>query len=179
MWALAAAFALAFVPPTAAQPAPPTADQVKAAYLHKFAGYVDWPDKAFRDPAAPFVIGVVGARDVLAELTRLVAGRSLLGRPIEVRRLPAAGPANDVQVVFVGADVGVEATAAILAAYRGRPVITVTDTPRGLDAGAVLNFVERDRRIRFEAAPSIAELGGLRLSSRLLAVAEHVVGSGP
>jgi hypothetical protein len=179
MWALAAAFALAFVTPAVAQPAAATADQVKAAYLHKFAGYVDWPAQAFADPAAPFVIGVVGAGNVREELTRLVAGRTVLGRAIEVRRLPAAGPEKDVQVVFIGSDVGAEATAELLAAYRGRPVLTVTNATRGLDAGAALNFVERDRRVRFEAAPAAAELGGLHLSSRLLAVADRVVGSAP
>jgi hypothetical protein len=51
--------------------------------------------------------------------------------------------------------------------------------PHGLDAGAVLNFVETERRVHFEAAPGVAELGGLHLSSRLLAVARHVVGGAP
>ena len=62
-----------------AQADAPTADQVKAAYLQKFTGYVDWPPKAFADPAAPFVIGVVGADSVFAELSRLVAGRTAQG----------------------------------------------------------------------------------------------------
>lgn len=171
---LAAAWAM----PAVAQPAP-SADQVKAAYLHKFAGYVDWPPKAFTDAATPLVIGVVGAESVFAELSRLVAGRSVQGRSIEVRRLPAAGPVPDVHVVFFGRDVGREATAALLAAYRGRPVLTVTDAPQGLDSGAILNFLEIDNRVRFEAAPAVAELGGLRLSSRLLAVAEHVRAAAP
>ena len=163
-----------------AQPAAPTADQVKAAYLHKFAGYVDWPPKAFADPATPLVIGVVGAATVFAELARLVPGRAVHGRTVELRHLPAKGPAAaDVHIVFVGRDVGVDATAAVVAAYRGRPVLTVTDVPHGLDNGGILNFVEVDKRVRFEAAPAVAELGGLRLSSRLLAVAERVVGAHP
>ena len=178
-WFVAGLLAAAFAVPADAQPAAATADQVKAAYLHRFAGYVDWPANAFADASAPFVIGVVGAATVREELSRLVAGRTVHGRAVEVRRLPAAGPAADVHVVFIGRDVGVEATAAVVASYRGRPVLTVTDAPRGLDHGGVLNFVEVDKRVRFEAAPAVAELGGLHLSSRLLAVAERVVGASP
>jgi hypothetical protein len=37
------------------------AEEVKAAYLYKFVGYVDWPDSAFVGPDMPIVIGVVGA----------------------------------------------------------------------------------------------------------------------
>ena len=185
MWILAGFAAAALSMRAAAQSSTPagapTADQVKAAYLHKFAGYVDWPGKVFADPAAPFVIGVVGADSVRAELARLVSGRTVQGRAVEVRRLTRAdiggeGPA--VHVLYVGRELRGE-VAAIVAAFRGRPVLTVTDLPRGADAGAALNFVESDKRIRFDAAPAIAEHGGLRLSSRLLAVAEHVIGATP
>ena len=45
---LAAACSLRAAAQPAAQAAPPTADQVKAAYLDKFAGYVDWPPTEWR-----------------------------------------------------------------------------------------------------------------------------------
>ncbi|HEV7576322.1 MAG TPA: YfiR family protein [Caldimonas sp.] len=159
--------------------AAPTADQVKAVYLHKFAGYVDWPPKVFADSTAPFVVGVVGADNVYSELARLVAGRTVQGRAVEVRRLARGEAAGAVHVVYIGRELGVEAAAGIVAGYKGRPVLTVTDLPRGIDAGAALNFIESDRRVRFEAAPAVAEQGGLRLSSRLLAVAERVSGASP
>ena len=87
--------------------------------------------------------------------------------------------AADVHIVYVGKEVGAEAAAGIVAAYRGKPVLTVTDVPRGIDAGAALNFVQSDKRVRFDAAPTVAEQSGLHLSSRLLAVAEKVGGTAP
>lgn len=45
------------------------------------------------------------------------------------------GPASDVQVVFVGRGVGREATAAVIATYRGRPFATVnvaSEIPRSV-----------------------------------------------
>ena len=185
MWIVAGLLAAACSLAAQAQPAAaasPTADQVKAAYLHKFAGYVDWPPRVFSDAGAPFVVGVVGADQVYSELVRLVAGRTVQGRRVEVRALARdSAPLADgaVHVVFIGRDVGTPAAAAIVAAYKGRPILTVSDLPRGNDAGAALNFIESDKRVRFDAAPAVAEQGGLRLSSRLLAVAEHVTGANP
>jgi len=162
-----------------AQTAAPTAEQVKAAYLHKFAGYVEWPQKAFADPSKPFVVAVVGADDVYSELARLVVGRTVQGRPVEVRHLERTDLAADVHVLYIGKDVGAEAAAGIVAAYRGKPVLAVTDVPRGVDVGGALNFVQTEKRVRFDAAPAVAEQNGLHLSSRLLAVAERVGGAPP
>lgn len=179
IWIVAGVLVTAFATRAVAQTAAPTADQVKAAYLHKFAGYVEWPPKAFADPAKPFVVAVVGADTVYSELARLVAGRTVQGRAVEVRHLERTDVAADVHIVYVGKEVGAEAAAGIVAAYRGKPVLTVTDVPRGIDAGAALNFVQSDKRVRFDAAPTVAEQSGLHLSSRLLAVAEKVGGTAP
>jgi len=84
-----------------------------------------------------------------------------------------------VHVLYVGKELGADAAVGIVTGFKGRPVLTVTDLPRGIDAGAVLNFVETDKRVRFDAAPAVAEQGGLHLSSRLLAVADKIVGAGP
>ena len=54
-------------------------------------------------------------------------------------------------------------------------MVIVADTAGALESGAALNFVEIDNRLRFEAAPAAAERSGLRLSSRLLGVAERVL----
>jgi len=63
-----------------------TEASLKAAYLFKFAGYIEWAASAFDTPAAPLAIGVVGADDVAAELSRLVANRSIAGHPVAVKR---------------------------------------------------------------------------------------------
>ncbi len=156
-----------------------TADDVKAAYLHKFAGYVDWPASAFATTSTPFVVAVVGAEAVAESLSRVVAGRPVQGRPMVVRRLARPSELTpDVTLLFVGRDAARELPA-WSSAVTGRPVMVVTDAPGGLAGGASIAFVESDARVRFEAAPAVAEANGLRLNARLLAVAERVVGSAP
>ncbi len=151
-----------------------TIEQVKAAYLLKFPDFIEWPPHAFSNATAPFVIAVSGADDVYGELRELAPVNRVQGRRIEVLRLPHPEPGTVTHLVFVGSDRSSELPGWV-AAYAGRPVVVVADTAGGLESGAMLNFVEVDNRLRFEAAPAAAEGAGLRLSSRLLGVAERVL----
>ena len=123
------------------------------------------------------MIGVAGAEPVAEALSKLLGQRVAPGvRPAVLRRVATGTPprpAEPLHVLHVGADTG-RAGPAMLAAYRGQPVLTVTDAPAGLAAGAILAFVLRDGRVRFEASTAAAQASGLRLSSRLLAVASRV-----
>jgi len=149
-------------------------EQVKAAYLLKFPDFVEWPPRAFSSANSPFVIAVSGADDVYAELRAIAAEHRVSGRAVEVVRLQNPEPDYVTQLVFVGNDRSTQLPAWV-GAYARRPVLIVADTVGGLESGATLNFVEVDARLRFEAAPAAAERSGLRLSSRLLGVAERVL----
>lgn len=146
---------------------------IKATYIYKFLAYVDWPAQAFATPDAPQVIAVLQADGVLAELQQLAAARSPLagGRRLVVRRVSADEPLDGVHVLHIGRG----AHPADPAALRRWPLLVVTDNPAGMSSYAALNFIIVDRRVRFEASQAAAEQAGLKLSSRLLAVAERVV----
>jgi hypothetical protein len=83
----------------------------------------------------------------------------------------------DADILFLGAAVG-EALKRTVAAATRHPnrMLVVTDAPDGLDAGAAINFVIKENRVRFEVSPAAAAAEGLKLSSRLLAVADRVAG---
>ena len=150
--------------------------QIKAAFLYKFGDFVQWPPAAFPRPDAPFTIGVLSADDVAAELERVVAGRTVQGRPVAVRRVRRGEPLSGVHVLFVG-----QAESArlgeILAAAKGQPVLTVTESEDALSSGSMINFVAAEEKVRFDIALPSAERGQLKISSRLLAVARKVLSS--
>lgn len=147
--------------------------QVKAAYLYKFAAHVDWPASAYPDAETPFTIGVVSATEVANELNRLKAGRNVNDRPVEVRVLRPGDTAQGVQLVFLGANDGGQLRR-LLEPYKGSPTLTVADVPGAMDAGCAINFVVVDSRLRFEISLGNAERHGLKVSARLLAVAQRV-----
>jgi hypothetical protein len=145
-----------------------TESAVKAAYLYKFAGYVEWPVPPA--PDAPFVIATLAADEVAAELAAMLPGRAIAGRPAIVRTVREGEALQGVQMLFVGRRAA-DPRAAIRAAQQG--VLVVTES--SLEHGGVINFVIADNRVAFEVSLEAAERGGHRISSRMLAVARRVL----
>jgi hypothetical protein len=169
--ALALVLATACVP-VRAQNGPITEESIKAAYLYKFPGFVDWPSPALERGDEPVAIGVYGADDVGAELLALSAARKG-GRPLIVKNVRNTEGLKDIHVLYIGAKERARAPEMIRAAQR-EGVLTVTDWEGGLRTGSVINFVTTEGRVRFEISLEPAEKSRLRLSSRLLAVAQQV-----
>lgn len=148
--------------------------RVKAAFLYKFLNYVEWPVASFARRDSPYVMGILGAGEIEHELTSLSAGRNVNERPVTVKRVRAGDSLNDVHVLFVG-----KAEKAILPqllkSLQSAPVLVVTETEGALAQGSMINFRVIDERVRFEVALGPAEKAGLKLNSRLLAVASSVM----
>ena len=122
------------------------ASAVKAAFLYKFGSFVEYPAGAFKSGNAPFVIGVFGDGDALPAVHILYAGG------------PRESRVRDM-----------------LDAVHG-PVLTVADGPVPGKSAPVLYFTEEQGRLRFAASLTAAAARGLKLSSKLLAVAQSVEG---
>ncbi len=158
-----------------AQPLPTQRESaVKAAFLYKFGSFVEWPAGTFQRPDTPFVIGVAGDEAVATDLEQLVAGRTLDGRPVVTRRVGAdAASLAGVHVLFCG--LRGDRLRELLAAAAG-PVLVVTDHDAGLRLGGIINFLSEGGRVRFSVSLAAAEARALKLSARLLAVAQDVEG---
>ena len=168
--AAAAAALLAFAPAAAAQVSEAA---VKAAFLFKFLGYVEWSPAVFAQADSPMVIATMGSDDVTQELERIVQGRVVQGRRVVVRKLAEGDKFAGVHMLFIGR--GEPATRGILRQARDQGVLTVTETERGLEMGAAINLVVADEKVGFEVSLDAAEKSGFRISSRMLAVARRVV----
>lgn len=178
--AAALACALAVAVPAAAQTvAVPLERAVKAAFVYKFLAYVEWPATSFDSADTPLVIGVQGADDIAAELQQIVAGRAVGDRPLQVKRLREGDAVAGLHVLVVGRSEAAR-IAPLARALQGRPTLVVTESPAGLNAGSMINLVvAADGRVRFEVALDPVERAGLKLSSRLLALAQAVRAGGP
>jgi YfiR/HmsC-like len=146
--------------------------RVKAAFLYKFLGYAEFPAGAFADAASPVTIGVVGADELAAELARIVGGRTVNNRPILVRVLRETELGAAVQLLFIGGHDSAKVGRLVRAA--GGALLIVTECEGGLQQGSTINFRIVDERVRFDVALDAAERNGIKLSSRLLTVANRV-----
>jgi hypothetical protein len=179
-WLLAAAVsALAIVLPAAAsaQEDPAALERrVKGALIYRFIAYVEWPATAFAGPDSHFVIGVLGNDILASELQAYTAGRTADKRPITIRRVGTKDPLKDVHLLFIGrAESGQLERAA-----RGKaPILIVTEWPGALQEGSIINFALLNDQVRFDIALEPARQRGLKLSSRLLSVANEVKTAAP
>lgn len=173
--ALLVAAASAWLGIAQAQPGASQASErsIKAAFLYKFAEYVDWPAPPGVAADNPFTIGVLGSSALADDLLRMTVDRRVDERPVRVRRVTADDAIDDLQVLFIAADES-ERLGALLSPARGRPILTVTESAGALSDGSIINFTVMGERVRFEVSLAAAESSRLRLSSRLLAVAENV-----
>jgi hypothetical protein len=160
----------------AVSPAPERS--VKAAFLYKFLGYTEFPPSAFGDAAAPFVIGVADADDLAAELGRVVSGRSVNNRALVVKTLREGEPVAGVHLLFVGGSDGAR-VARLLKAAVPAPMLVVSEAADGLQQGSVINFKLVEERVRFDVSLEAADKNNVKLSSRLLTVANHVTRGAP
>jgi uncharacterized protein DUF4154 len=160
----------ALLPLTAARAQPSLEYQVKAAYLTKFAPFVQWPDGVFASPTAPVSICILGA-DPFGPIIDKAAAAARDGRPLTVRRISAASAAAGCHILF--AEDG-----KALTSLAGKPVVTVSDSDA--PEHGVISFVLTDNHVRFDIDDAAAARSGLRISSKLLELAHAVVRrSGP
>lgn len=147
--------------------------RVKAAFLYKIAGYVEWPNSSFSRPDTPLTIGVVGSEPLAAELSQILTHRTAHNRPITVKRLKGSERLDGVHILFVGRTESAQLPNLVPKAQQ-HSILVVTESDGALAYGSVINFILSEGRVRFEISLDSARRSGLKLSSRLLAVAEQV-----
>jgi hypothetical protein len=150
--------------------------RVEAAFLSKFPQFVEWPSAALAD--RPTLDVCVANPDPFgSELDDLLAGETVYGRSIAVRRVDRARDLDGCHVLFLSRRPGRRDP--LLDAARSRPILTVGDQDDFLDQGGIIRLRVVAGRVRFDVNPSAAEAVGLRISSQLLQLALTVAGGTP
>jgi len=156
------------------QPAPPDVQYaVKAVFLFNFAQFVKWPAQSFTTSTTPITIGILGTDPFGKILDDAVNGEVVGNRKLVVKRISSLAEAKACQILFVSRSES-ERLAAVLIGLRALPVLTVGEADHFCQRGGIINFFVADNKVKFEANPEAAELGGLVISSKLLKVAKVV-----
>ena len=148
---------------------------VKAAYLYKFAPFVEWPPTAFSSPSSPFTICVLGADPFGPSLDQVLAGHQVGEHAVRVRRLQASDQPDQCQILYAATSRA--QVSAVLSKVRGAPVLTVTEQSLGV-SGAVVQFYVKDGHVRFTLDPAAASANGMTISAKLLSLAAAQAGAG-
>jgi hypothetical protein len=143
---------------------------VKAAYLYKFAEFVEWPPAVFESAESPAVICVASDDTFAAMAENVMRGRKIGGRPVVFQRVKNIRDQPACQILYIAGPDEAWVSQNIRAA-RGTPVLTITDDARETAAKGIINLVLKDNRVRFEIDNSAAAQNHLTISSKLLSLA--------
>ena len=141
---------------------------IKATYLYKFVPFVDWPVSAFPSSSSPVTLCVFGDENFARLLGQATNGQKIGNRSIVALSLTTGETDPNCQIAFVAGPSGA------LAAFKGQPVLTVTDAATPAAMHGIVNFVVDSNRVRFEIDKTQAEANGLAISSKLLSLAIRV-----
>ena len=145
---------------------------IKAAILFNFAKFASWPDTAFSYPGAPLRICVLGDDPFGAALESL-QGKQVRNRALTTTRIHEVEEAPQCHILFVSGSEEAKLTS-ILDFVGKLPILTVADIGRFANTGGIIALKEVDNRSRIEINLGAAEQAGLKLSSKLLRLADTV-----
>ena len=143
---------------------------VKAAFLYNFAKFTKWPSGTYADASAPLVFCVLG-KDAFGRALDSIAGKRVNGRRVALSRLARVEETVQCQVVFIS-ESEEERVPGIVGYLAGRPVLTVCNAPSCTRFRGIIHLRVVSERIRFAIDIDSAKSAGLKLSSKLLALAE-------
>lgn len=162
--------------PTSSTAAPPVRTlpeyRLKAALLYNIIKFVEWPDSAFPDPAAPIVVVVLG-RNPFGDALDFLREKTVFGRPIAVRHAASVAEIPSCHVLYVSSSER-EHAGRILARVRDAGVLTVSDIEGFAHRGGVVNFVRDGNRLAFEINAEAGRRERLKIDSKLLSLGQPV-----
>jgi len=153
-----------------AQEAKPTEYQIKAAFLFNFAKFVQWPSAAFSGQTSPLVIGILGENPFHDDLARMIQNKSVDEHPLSVMEFHSPTDATHCHILFISNSER-NRLPEIIKSLKGTSVLTVGEMAHFTESGGMINFFMDSTKIRFEINNEAAANAGLKISSKLLALA--------
>ncbi len=147
-----------------------SATDIKAAYVLNFARYVEWPPAAVGDSGTPLSVCVVESNVIEEALRRVAEGRVVRGRPVRVQVVRSSEEPVTCHVAYVDPS-GLAVARSLQTAWADQSVLTVGEGEEFLASGGIIGFVMVEETVRFAINQDAAHRAGLRVSSRVLALA--------
>ena len=160
-------------PHAASRPAPETVQRapeyaLRAAYLHNFTLFVEWPAEAANGTLPICVLGTDLFGRALPDALR---GRKVGGRELRSAIVATRQELAPCKVVYVSEADEVRHRN-LLDSLRGSPVLTVGESEGFIGAGGIVRLFVDGEKLRFQVNPEAARRSGLMISARLLELAQ-------
>ncbi len=144
-------------------------EKYQSLFIYNFTKYIKWPDTYSPNS---FVIAVIGNSAILDDLNGMAASKKQTsgGATIEIKKYNSVDEIGVCHILFISEN-AVDKLGQIEAKTSGKPVLLVTDTPGMATQGSIINFIEKDGKIKFELNEAQATKRNLAVSSSLTSLA--------
>lgn len=146
--------------------------KVKAGYLYNFTKFITWPE----DKSETFNLCIMG-EDPFGDLIDPIEQRSAFGRPIKLFRSNSFNKEPHCHILFISASIKDNALLkGILAMHNTNKSLTVGEGKDFAVQGGMIGFVNMQGKIKLQINLKILQQSDLKISAKLLEVAELVGG---
>ncbi|MBN2668036.1 MAG: YfiR family protein [Bacteroidales bacterium] len=147
---------------------------LKAAYVYNFSKFVKWPDQAFSNDTSKFVITIIGESPITPVLFQALKNKKVMNRSIKIQVIDRVEDIGKTHILFVSKDMQTQITN-IIKVTEHKPILVVGDIIEGFcQNGGIINFTQKSSKYRFEINNISAQNAGLKISSKLLALARII-----
>lgn len=147
--------------------------QVKAAFIYNFAKFVQWPPEAFKAANNPIQVCLLGPDPFGGELQKVIRGKSIDGRSLDVRQVSEPQDISNCQILFVSSS-ETKRFHSLCGKLSPEGILTIGEAPGFASNGGIINFKLDGGHVRFEINIGAAEHAELHISSKLLSLADIV-----
>jgi hypothetical protein len=151
----------------------PTEYELKGAFLLNFARFIEWPAEAFPSDKTAFSICVFGADPFGAALDDIARGKTINNRELIIRRSNKPAEVKTCQLLFVG-DADTKRLPELLENLKGTSVLVIGEIDGFAQRGGGMQFFMENGKVRFLVNVDAVQRAGLKVSSKLLALAQIV-----
>ncbi len=145
---------------------------VKAAFLHNFAKFVEWPAESFSDNSSPITLCILG-EDPFGDALETIRGKAVKGRKLVIKQSLRIEDLGQCHMLFISSSEK-NRLIHVLDLVKTPNVLTVGDMESFAWHGGIVNLVKKANKIKFEINVDSAIEAGLKISSKLLKLAKIV-----
>lgn len=143
----------------------------KATFTLNFIRYIGWPESSTQ---GDFVIGVLRSKEIADHLKEQSAGKKFGFQDVVIKEFKTIEEITKCQVIFVATSANFAKNAATITEKAGRNTLIVTESEGATSNGAIINFVIRDDKLKFEISKANAARSSLQISSKLETMASAI-----
>lgn len=156
----------------------PSEYELKAIYLYNFLQFVQWPKEKCPLPEERaneiVVIGDTSLQPVLQSLQAKLREKNKELFLVFHDKYQEGMNLSSCCLLFIGASER-KKLAKILQNIDGKHVLTVADSDEFVEAGVMITLLSRENKIRWAVNRKPVADAGLKMSAKLLAIAERVI----